>query len=62
MLRRILPIFIIVSILALSCSNPNNPDNNSGDSSTSDYAAYGISDLFYGTTSSTIRMIQEILL
>ncbi|MDO6993604.1 hypothetical protein Q5M87_06220 [Brachyspira innocens] len=51
MLKRTLPIFIIISILVLSCSSPNNPnDDTSGDSSsTSGFIANGIPTTYDGT-------------
>lgn len=49
-MKKILPIFIIISILVLSCSSPSDPnnDNSSGGSSTG-YIANGIPTTYDGT-------------
>lgn len=51
MLKRYLPIFIIISILVLSCSSPNNPNNDTsgGSSSASGFIANGIPTTYDGT-------------
>ena len=50
MMKKILPIFIIISILVLSCSSPSDPnnDNSSGNSGTG-YIANGIPTMYDGT-------------
>ncbi|MEI0558915.1 hypothetical protein [Brachyspira intermedia] len=50
MMKKILPIFIIISILVLSCSSPSDPnnDNSSGNSGTG-YIANGIPTTYDGT-------------
>lgn len=51
MLKRTLPIFIVISILVLSCSSPNNPndDASGGSSSTSGFIANGVPTTYDGT-------------